>query len=82
MRALQSADVILYDGLVSSDVLDFARREARKILVGETGHTAAIKLARQGQRVVQLRSSWPSEETAVYRAAGLAVETVPGITTV
>src|SRR5665213_4431568 len=37
VRALQSADVILFDDLVSRDVLDFARREARKMLVGKTG---------------------------------------------
>ena len=37
VRALQSADVILFDDLVSRDVLDFARREARKLLVGKTG---------------------------------------------
>jgi uroporphyrin-III C-methyltransferase/precorrin-2 dehydrogenase/sirohydrochlorin ferrochelatase len=80
VRALQSADVILYGDLVSHDVLDFARREARKVLVGGTAHTTAIKLARQGQRVVQLRSSWPGEATAAYRAAGLAVEIVPGVT--
>ena len=34
LRALQSADVILFDQLVSPGVLDFARREARKMLVG------------------------------------------------
>ncbi len=34
VRALQSADVILFDHLVSAEVLDFARREARKMLVG------------------------------------------------
>src|SRR5215472_6108755 len=34
VRALQSADVILFDDLVSHEVLDFARREARKMLVG------------------------------------------------
>jgi uroporphyrin-III C-methyltransferase/precorrin-2 dehydrogenase/sirohydrochlorin ferrochelatase len=79
VRALQSADVILYDDVVSHDVLDFARREARKILVGETAHTLAIKLARQGQRVVQLRSSWRGEETEAYRAAGFTVEIVPGV---
>jgi uroporphyrin-III C-methyltransferase/precorrin-2 dehydrogenase/sirohydrochlorin ferrochelatase len=78
VRALQSADVILYDELVSRDVLDFARREAKKILVGATACVLAIKLARQGQRVVQL-GRWSSDETAAYRAAGLAIETVPGI---
>jgi uroporphyrin-III C-methyltransferase/precorrin-2 dehydrogenase/sirohydrochlorin ferrochelatase len=88
VRALQSADVILFDDLVSHDVLDFARREAKKILIGEPNdvHALTIKLARQGQRVVRLKGCDPldvarsSEEIAVYRAAGLAVEIVPGIT--
>jgi len=85
VRALQSADVILFDDLVSRDVLDFARREARKILVGNTAHEPSygpddvhvltIKLARQGQRVVRLKScdplnfAWSGEEAAAYRAA-------------
>jgi uroporphyrin-III C-methyltransferase/precorrin-2 dehydrogenase/sirohydrochlorin ferrochelatase len=38
VRALQSADVILFDDLVAPDVLDFARREAKKMLVGKTGY--------------------------------------------
>ena len=88
VRALQSADVILFDNLGSRDVLDFARREAKKILVGKPDdvHALTIKLARQGQRVVRLKGSdplnveWSGEEVAAYRAAGLAVEIVPGIT--
>ena len=43
VRALQSADVILIDDLVSREVLDFARREAKKIMVGKTGHGPACK---------------------------------------
>ena len=43
VRALQSADVILFDDLVSRDVLDFARREARKLLVGKTGFGPSCK---------------------------------------
>ena len=43
VRALQSADVILFDDLVSRDVLDFARREARKMLVGKTGFGPSCK---------------------------------------
>jgi len=88
VRALQSADIILYDEMVSRDVLDFARREAKKILVGQPSdvHALTIKLARQGQRVVRLKggnpldSAWPSVEIAAYRAAGLAVEIVPSVT--
>jgi uroporphyrin-III C-methyltransferase/precorrin-2 dehydrogenase/sirohydrochlorin ferrochelatase len=96
VRALQSADVILFDDLVSPDVLDFARREARKLLVGKTGHGPSCKqeeinalmvgLARQGKRVVRLKGGDPlifaraGEEIAACRAAGIAVEVVPGIT--
>ncbi|MBI3704110.1 MAG: uroporphyrinogen-III C-methyltransferase, partial [Rhizobiales bacterium] len=43
VRALQSADVILFDDLVSREVLDFARREARKLLVGKTGFGPSCK---------------------------------------
>jgi uroporphyrin-III C-methyltransferase/precorrin-2 dehydrogenase/sirohydrochlorin ferrochelatase len=96
VRALQSADVILFDDLVSRDVLDFARREARKLLVGKTGFGPSCKqddinalmvgLARQGKRVVRLKGGDPlifgraGEEIAACRAANIPVEIVPGIT--
>jgi len=96
VRALQSADVILFDDLVSREVLDFARREARKMLVGKTGYgpsckqeeinTLMVGLARQGKRVVRLKGGDPmifaraGEELAACRDAGIAVEVVPGIT--
>lgn len=95
VRALQSADVILFDDLVSQQVLDFARREARKILVGKTGHGPAckqsdinalmVKLAREGRRVVRLKGGDPlvfaraTEEIDACRAAGIPVTIVPGI---
>jgi len=97
VRALQSADVILFDDLVSRDVLDFARREAKKMLVGKTGHAPSCKqddinalmisLAKAGRRVVRLKGGDPmifgraDEELAACRAAGLAIDVVPGITT-
>jgi uroporphyrin-III C-methyltransferase/precorrin-2 dehydrogenase/sirohydrochlorin ferrochelatase len=97
VRALQSADVILFDDLVAKDILDFARREARKMLVGKTGHKDScrqddinalmISLAKAGRRVVRLKGGDPmifgraDEEIAACRAAGIAVEVVPGITT-
>ena len=96
VRALQSADVILYDDLVSVDVLEFARREARKMLVGKTGHGPScrqqdinalmIGLATAGRRVVRLKGGDPMifsrarEEIVACRAAGIAIEVVPGIT--
>jgi len=97
VRALQSADVILFDDLISRDVLDFARREAKKMLVGKTGHRPScrqddinalmISLARAGRRVVRLKGGDPmifgraDEEISACRSAGIAVEVVPGITT-
>src|SRR6516165_5748753 len=97
VRALQSADVILFDDLVSADILDFARREAKKMLVGKTGHAPScrqgditalmISLAKSGRVVVRLKGGDPmifgraDEEIAACRAAGIAIEVVPGITT-
>jgi uroporphyrin-III C-methyltransferase / precorrin-2 dehydrogenase / sirohydrochlorin ferrochelatase len=96
LRALQSADVILFDDLVSRDVLDFARREARKMLVGKTGFGPSCKqedinalmvgLATQGKRVVRLKGGDPlifgraAEEIAACGEANVAVDVVPGIT--
>ena len=96
VRALQSADAILFDDLVSNEVLDFARREAKKILVGKTGFGPSCKqedindlmvgLARRGHRVVRLKGGDPlmfaraAEEIDACRDAGIPVEIVPGIT--
>ncbi len=96
VRALQSADVILFDDLVATEVLDFARREARKMLVGKTGHKDScrqddinrlmVSLATAGRHVVRLKGGDPmifgraDEEITACRAAGIAVEVVPGIT--
>jgi uroporphyrin-III C-methyltransferase / precorrin-2 dehydrogenase / sirohydrochlorin ferrochelatase len=96
LRALQSADVILYDRLVSPEILELARREARRILVGKTGHAPSCQqedinalmllLARKGQRVVRLKGGDPlifaraAEEIAACRRAAIPVEVVPGIT--
>jgi uroporphyrin-III C-methyltransferase/precorrin-2 dehydrogenase/sirohydrochlorin ferrochelatase len=96
VRALQSADVILIDDLVAPAILDFARREAQKMMVGKTGHKPSckqddinalmIRLAKAGKRVVRLKGGDPmifgraGEEIAACRAAGIPVEVVPGVT--
>ncbi|MBN9280257.1 MAG: uroporphyrinogen-III C-methyltransferase, partial [Hyphomicrobium sp.] len=96
VRALQAADVILYDDLVSDEVLELARREAKRLLVGKRGgrescrqediNTLMVKLARQGRRVVRLKSGDPmifgraGEEMAQLEQAGIPFEVVPGIT--
>lgn len=96
MRALQAADVILFDDLVSDEVLELARREARRMMVGKRGGRAScrqedinalmIKLAKQGKRVVRLKAGDPmvfgraGEEIAALESAGIPVAVVPGIT--
>ena len=95
VRALQSADIILIDDLVAPEILDFARREAKKMLVGKTGYGPSCKqdeinalmitLARSGKRVVRLKGGDPmifgraGEEIAACRQAGIPIEVVAGI---
>ena len=88
-RALRSADVILFDHQVSADILDFSRREAKKMLVGATDGeqsiALALRFATHGKRVVRLvagdplRSPNAAPELTVYRAAGVEIELIPGI---
>ncbi len=96
MRALQAADVILFDDLVSAEVLELARREAKRMLVGKRGgrescrqediNEMMIRLAKAGKRVVRLKSGDPmifgraGEEIAALEAENIPVEVVPGIT--
>jgi len=96
VRALQAADVILYDDLVSGEVLELARREAKRLLVGKRGgrescrqediNDMMVKLAKAGKNVVRLKSGDPSvfgrsgEEMAWLRAQNIDVHVVPGIT--
>ncbi|WP_082735355.1 MULTISPECIES: siroheme synthase CysG [Hyphomicrobiales] len=95
VSALQSADVILYDDLVAGGVLELARREAKRMLVGKTGHGPScrqddinalmVALALQGKHVVRLKSGDPGvfgragEEIEACNAAGIPVTLVPGI---
>ena len=93
VRVLQTSDVILIDDRVSADIVDFARREARKMLVGSTPNARsgtaddtgalAIALTKSGERVAWLTGgvirSRAEEAIAACRAAGIAVEIVPGV---
>lgn len=95
VRALQAADVILYDDLVSNEVLDLARRKAKRMLVGKKGHGPSckqadinalmVKLALQGRNVVRLKGGDPlifgraSEEMEACRMAGIPASIIPGI---
>ena len=95
VRALQSADVILFDDLVSSEVLELARREAKRMLVGKRAQREScaqddinammLSLARQGKHVVRLKSGDPmifgraGEEIEMLEGHGIAVSVFPGI---
>lgn len=96
VRALQAADVILFDDLVSDDVLELARREAKKMLVGKRGGRTSCKqedindmmvnLALAGKNVVRLKSGDPvifgraGEEISALRERSIPVSIIPGIT--
>ena len=95
LRALQDADIVFYDELVSPEILDRARRDASRVPVGrrvgkpgigqDTINRLLIEAARSGQRVVRLKGGDPfvfgrgGEEVEALRDAGVAYSVVPGI---
>jgi uroporphyrin-III C-methyltransferase/precorrin-2 dehydrogenase/sirohydrochlorin ferrochelatase len=91
VRALASADVILVDDQVSPQVMEFARREAKKMVIrastSNSGEIGALMLifARAGRRVVRLKRGDPTvasgaeDEIAACRIAGIPIELVPGV---
>jgi uroporphyrin-III C-methyltransferase/precorrin-2 dehydrogenase/sirohydrochlorin ferrochelatase len=96
LRALQLADVVLYDHLVARAIVDLARRDAERIYVGKESDRHALpqqdinllmaRLAREGKCVVRLKGGDPyifgrgGEEIETLAAQGIGFEVVPGIT--
>lgn len=96
VRALMRADVIVYDQLANTELLQFARQDARLIYVGKKGgdHTLPQKgindllvaEARKGLVVARLKGGDPfifgrgGEEAEVLTRKGIPIEVIPGIT--
>lgn len=95
-RALDTADVVIHDRLISPQVLELVRREAILIPVGKEGFGPSVpqsriddlivEHARAGAHVVRLKSGDPTvfgrldEELSACEAAGISWQVVPGIT--
>ncbi|MGB3110280.1 MAG: uroporphyrinogen-III C-methyltransferase [Psychrobacter alimentarius] len=96
LRVMQRADVVLYDSLVSEDILDMCARTAEKIFVGKRRANHAlpqeginellVKHALANKTVVRLKGGDPfifgrgGEEIQEVVRHGICFESIPGIT--
>lgn len=96
LKALSAAEVVLYDSLVSADMLKNCAANAELVFVGKRAgaHSSVqavindllVRHAQRGLRVVRLKGGDPTlfgrlgEEIDVLRAAGIPYEIVPGVT--
>jgi uroporphyrin-III C-methyltransferase len=98
LRAIEGAQALLYDALVSDEVVGLAPPGCVRIQTGKRGGRVSMKqstinalmlrLARRGLDVVRLKGGDPSvfgrvgEEQAFLHGHGIETETIPGVTAV